>query len=67
MNGNNSLFNLIFPQMNPAAVESTGVAHDKINSLLSQQGETTQPSLFPTGSIYQTPEDKRNIIQKLAD
>ena len=67
MNGDNSLFDLIFPQMNPAVAESTGVAHDKINSLLSQQGETTQPSQFPTGSIYQTPEDKRNIIQKLAD
>ena len=53
--------------MNPAAAASTGVAHDKINSLLSQQGETTQTSLFPTGSIYQAPEDKRNIIQKLAD
>ena len=46
---------------------STGVAHDKIDNLLSQHQTSTKSPLFSSGSISQTPEDKRNIIQKLAD
>jgi len=40
MNGN--LFNLIFPQMNPAAAVSTGVAHDNINSLMGNGNNLNQ-------------------------
>tara|TARA_R110002020_G_scaffold389725_1_gene600307 strand:+ start:76 stop:927 length:852 start_codon:yes stop_codon:yes gene_type:complete len=42
MNGDNSLFNLIFPQMNPAAAVSTGVAHDNINSLMGNGNNLNQ-------------------------
>jgi hypothetical protein len=62
-----SLLQFLQSQMATTQAASTGVAHDKIDNLLSQHQTSTKSPLFSSGSISQTPEDKRNIIQKLAD
>ena len=62
-----NLLQFLQSQMATTQAVSTGVAHDKIDNLLSQHQTSTKSPLFSSGSISQTPEDKRNIIQKLAD
>ena len=51
MNGNNSLFNLIFPQMNPAAAVSTGVAHSNIDNLMGKSSDYGKPFEYVSTNV----------------
>ena len=49
MNGN--LFNLIFPQMNPAAAVSTGVAHSNIDNLMGKSSDYGKPFEYVSTNV----------------
>tara|TARA_R110002020_G_scaffold78248_1_gene196907 strand:- start:736 stop:1626 length:891 start_codon:yes stop_codon:yes gene_type:complete len=49
MNGN--LFNLIFPQMNPAEAVSTGVAHSNIDNLMGKSSDYGKPFEYVSTNV----------------
>jgi len=51
MNGDNSLFNLIFPQMNQAAAVSTGVAHSNIDNLMGKSSDYGKPFEYVSTNV----------------